>query len=539
MARKEGTPRGPQAGPAGEPQSVRIAYLFIPLPDFIPVPDRYNAQFAASHVDEDFGRRERTPSIPLDDDHSVTASLVFHQLEAPMAVERIALGVSAAARAFQWDEKVSSGTNRGQKPTEAVTVLEAAFAISNREEVSELLSVAAARVEDVQRALYVGAQLVLPPLTVRRLPPTVFFAVREAQPGETTPSWPIRDELGTVVNFKSAVFRQPEEVSEERLQAVTVAHSRGRTGPFGPLPDLRREYFLALEAGNTVAAAVLVGATAEILFRELHLHLCWEEGLDPRSYVEAAARLPISDLVRGEFHARLGGRWNEHQRGPVADWSMLIARLRNRVLHTGYRPDREEIDAASTAYVALERFIGDRLAASLRKYPLTAIGFLGRDGLARRGVERAFERTMAATFGPADPNKNFARWRREVGRHDQDGPWEGELASALLTLVLYLNGAAEWFLIDAHAGLACRAATPRLNRNQAQDIGRIRAAIAASDAAEHVTVRFERPGTPLDPAPRWIPAHSVMSTMPISRFPVSILPPHLKRKSSVEQNDSR
>jgi len=65
--------------------------------------------------------------------------------------------------------------------------------------------------------------------------------------------------------------------------------------------------------------------------------------------------------------------------------------LRNRVLHGGYVPDRNEARSALDAADVLSKFIGDRILDRSNMFPRSALIVFGLDGLERRGADEGME----------------------------------------------------------------------------------------------------------------------------------------------------
>ena len=128
---------------------------------------------------------------------------------------------------------------------------------------------------------------------------------------------------------------------------------------------------------------ILVAAACEVLLDVLLLALLWESGQTP----EEAASLfrlgeSITRRIKTHYHRRIGGTWQLDQPGPVRGWFERVADLRNRCLHTGLRPSRDDAIAAMDSGDALRLFIIERLkdSTNVKKFPLTANFFLDSKG---------------------------------------------------------------------------------------------------------------------------------------------------------------
>jgi hypothetical protein len=269
-------------------------------------------------------------------------------------------------------------------------------------------------------------------------------------------------------------FRGPE-LTQEQLRQLSQAFNDCSPNLFTAFGDMRREGRLAYARGENLSAIILAGAAAEALLVEIMLLMMWEEDLDCAS---VAKILDIKDTVTkkvaSQFAGRLGGQWNIKQPGPIRDWRIRLADLRNRAVHGGYTPDDRMIQTAYESLEALERYIGDRLAANMREYPATTQIFLGADGLARRGKLAAFQETVRRenSYLPPAPGQYFRRWNEEVSRI-RAGRHVGSAENADLFLVRYPNGLHRWFIQDNNSGLAAQVAPPELEEKLAAQVAKL------------------------------------------------------------------
>lgn len=105
--------------------------------------------------------------------------------------------------------------------------------------------------------------------------------------------------------------------------------------------------------------------------------------------------------LNSAYGPRLGGRWNtDDDKTPVGDWWQNAQIVRGRVMHAGYVPGAIEAGRARDAAVALDEYVGDRLAVARYRYPMTAYTRLGIPGLSRRGALSARFRRILTDIEP-------------------------------------------------------------------------------------------------------------------------------------------
>ncbi|MGR6584750.1 hypothetical protein ACT89R_29525 (plasmid) [Rhodococcus qingshengii] len=138
--------------------------------------------------------------------------------------------------------------------------------------------------------------------------------------------------------------------------------------------------------GTNAEAVVQLGIACEVLFDGLLSMMLWESGKSPEEAAASFSR-DITPRIKNEYTPLLGGApFNLQAAGPLKTWFDDVAGVRNRVVHANHRPTDEETITAFAAVDGLVTFFGDKLAAKWSKFPLTTFGFIGSDGLAKRGV---------------------------------------------------------------------------------------------------------------------------------------------------------
>ncbi|MFC0316242.1 hypothetical protein ACFQNE_17060 [Gordonia phosphorivorans] len=225
------------------------------------------------------------------------------------------------------------------------------------------------------RSYRVVAPRPLPELTIRRLFPTVLIFKRAPDETEVTFVGITVLEDGAPPNLGGLV----SEVGTDYAmfdQAAGLQSRLDRLDPLARYLECRTDAGYALHGVGSFRDAVIhLGIACEVLFDGLLGMLMWEEGVS----IDDAAEVFSSTIVtriKNEFHTRLGGTWRL-DRGELGDWSRKVADVRNRVVHSGYRPSVAEAIEAEAAADALRDFAAGRLSALGRKYPNANVVFFG------------------------------------------------------------------------------------------------------------------------------------------------------------------
>ena len=206
----------------------------------------------------------------------------------------------------------------------------------------------------------------------------------------------------------------------------------------------------------------------------------------------------------------------------MQNWRTKLADLRNAAVHGGQTPDDEEIETAFKALIELERHLGDRLVANMRRYPGTTQLFLGPQGLDRRGKAASFGSMLSAdeSYLPPEPGIYFRRWNQEVARI-RAKRFIGNPENAEILLVSYPNGLHRWFIQDNDNGLAAQIPEPALEPKLAKQVLKVKARPAIVPISTLIRGATVAPTKTLN----WSPIGEVNPAHPYRRWQVCLIPP--------------
>lgn len=458
-------------GTSADPPVVlsHIAYFFVPLPDPLGLPDKFVVRVAEDAPAEWYHTGEGPPPPPV----HLAGSLMFHKAERPsLDADGLSVLFDVAAKALLAPE--GSDPKVGvERPTADMTVVEMAIGFDMPPDTAEgsesgdgpdepfWLAVSDAfdrgleRVRDVQRSYYM----------VRRQP--IRLVAREAMPFAVPCGIrQVFDDRGEPLEFRAPMsmfllhmnvsFRDEDLADEEQDVLFTAMHHQSANGLFASYLDFVREAEVAISRDGAYRAAVLFTATAcEVLLDDLLAHMLWQERVRPED--AAAVFQPwLTTRVKTQYHARLGGIWSLERPGPVRDWFVDVAGLRNRVVHSGYDPSLDEARTSVEAAHALNAYLCDLLSEKTGPYPRTAVVLPGVGGLRRRGKWTRRLADLADDPAEVPWTVTFARWRQALQREREDSPVavRPTVADAWIYLVVRPGGHRQWILHDRTAGLA-------------------------------------------------------------------------------------
>lgn len=282
-------------------------------------------------------------------------SLKFWQIDASAQAleERTGLGFTAARLAFpDYFDEPSSNENWATEPMAVpVTVVEASC-VRYEVDAPETLDIprlmleqAIERVQQVQRACsYVSGRTVRP-LTLQTLPLSIPLATATVTAHGFVPNGGVNLYL-LPANMRAIAVRS--DFAEDDMDRVNsfVARAEGFLG--GALAS-QSEARLALTFRGDTRASVLASATGcEILLDDLLRHLLWEDGRRPEDCVHIFYdRGQVTTTLKRALkytQVLVKGDWNTAQQPDLKAWQHEIARVRNTVVHAGYRPTLEQAE---------------------------------------------------------------------------------------------------------------------------------------------------------------------------------------------------
>ena len=377
----------------------RLVVFFIALPDPLPIPD--GAIFTFTHLDTYVRELEG---------HMMAQQAGGPRVEwAGQNFSSLRFWRTPVERLF-WDEKHDAPwrimrrthpflMNEGKSEeghTDArehlalelgayTTVVEAVTPLSRHRDdaMTDAFEQCFGHIDTFVRAYRLYSRQVMPSLTRERLAPLIPYATRTLV-GE--PRW---GDVGLFLLHENVGPQAAETLDTSELDVFNVFQEvTSRNHPFVLFAERSLDARVAFSRDGRFGDVVInIQTSIEVLLDALLSLLLWEEGMSP----EEAARDVFSDdgfakRVRTHFHARLGGDWRTESGGAMTVWAVDVARMRGRVVHSGYRPSREEAQQALDTAQRVEDFVRQRVAHVRTRYPRTALLLLGRPGLERIGV---------------------------------------------------------------------------------------------------------------------------------------------------------
>ena len=176
------------------------------------------------------------------------------------------------------------------------------------------------------------------------------------------------------------------------------------------------------EQGDYASGSILLWTGLEVLSDSFLSVMLWEQHLvdesQPGAVESARSHFRDSTAVqraRKELPRLLGGDWSSHA-SPWVRAHRDAYQLRNRIIHSGYRPTRAEAELARKSVDTVQRFLFDRLAGRASVFPRAAQLIVGTDGMERRGLSGGkFGRFITQRAQKEAPwLEAWATWHREL-----------------------------------------------------------------------------------------------------------------------------
>jgi hypothetical protein len=160
-----------------------------------------------------------------------------------------------------------------------------------------------------------------------------------------------------------------------------------RREPYIPTRQWRARAERRRYEGDAADSVISFQVAAETLLYETWRLLMVDEG-QTTEYINRVTEkdLPFKSLLIRELHGKLGGNWDvTHTSSPVGIYWENLYLLRSKILHAGYYPHDGDAEEAEKAFLALERFVEERLRQKQKAFPRTLLAKVGREELSRRG----------------------------------------------------------------------------------------------------------------------------------------------------------
>lgn len=504
-----GNPAGAHFPVHGSPD---LIHLYIPLPDPIRVPDRtlLPVSYAWNPMADD-GACFRLPSRD-GVQYAARQIIIFHQDEVQFDLEPAKAAMKIMAFALEKSGSLAPAGARSpelsitQTTAEVVCVLDPSQADPVNHGLEQALDV----IRDFQTYYHLFTKIPTRRVTRKILPPFIPMIRRTAdKPDEWKGELLHLNNGGTTLH--SALT---PAMSAEQLKILLKHNETSRAEVFKAFVLMRQEALASYAAGSNSATCLFIAIAAETLLTELFLLLSWEDDADLKRTASALGeRDNISRRLLSELASMLKGDWDRGGKGPIGEWQLRVATLRNDVAHSGKIPSDPEIEVALTTLSDLEAYVGDQLAKEVNRYPLVSNMFLGNDGLERRNKLKRWKSASAKVQFPRHASHLFSRWKTEVQRI-RSGPHIGRLSESTTTVVLFGNGAERWYLVDDGFDLSCPVDAPALDPGTRSNLDKIRA--EGRFDVTSVAVPFCKPTPPT--TPKWMPSYQVLPTTSIGRW---------------------
>lgn len=462
---------------------IRLAYFFVPLPEALPFEDGFTLTI---HRILDIAVIEALSESETDDDAAlfreyleISASLKLWHSSAQFTK------ISAINQLFEVAHKAlpnlpdPADRNRETSLTVDSTVVELAVPLD--EDLDDPLSAAFDRglyhLREFQRAYYTATRIPVRLTTREQLPPVVPFAIRTIT--SSNDEWPQHLSIFHLNTNLEPLIRG-ELLDECEIERVHQAlEAQPGYWVFASFLDQWRRAHNALEAEGDYQASVIYAAiAAEVLLDDLLSHLVWEEGVRPED-AGGVFQDGLAKRVRSQYHPRVGGTWNSNGGGPIKSWYRDIAALRHRVVHAAYEPTIDEARVSLQALKSLQDFIVSRLTsdANIRRYPRTAMAFIGRDGLQHLGQWMSRLEDLQG-----DPNEppwvaTFARWKATMQKSRGSTPadsLEPKAEESIVVAVFHPGDKVVWVLHHYATAMAHVAEPPvHLSSEQSESLNQL------------------------------------------------------------------
>lgn len=246
----------------------------------------------------------------------------------------------------------------------------------------------------------------------------------------------------------------PEELTSEqsaRLSSNLALSSQPH--PLRRYASIRNDAAIAQRVhGDQRMAIILIATACEILINSVLQSVMWETDKALNSSAKNFHRqVPASKRIQ-KFSGYFGASWGLKTTPELIRWDEDIARVRNRVVHTGSHPEKNEVDRASAAMDGLLKLFKMRLENHVQQYPRTLSWLVGDQ------VQKLSPQSVQVILDARNRNEPnwvnlIENWSKAIeARNEKPHP---ELPLGPPRIVIYEDFSAGWIAADAGKTHAC------------------------------------------------------------------------------------
>lgn len=197
-------------------------------------------------------------------------------------------------------------------------------------------------------------------------------------------------------------------------------------GPFVRAIELQSQAEIYRRAsGDYKVAIILYAAACESLIDDLLQHLLWEKGLLPHEAAEEFMnRRKKSNVVQPKSARTLvtislyplltGQSWKSAKQKSIVNWLNQVVAVRNDIVHNAFEPQYLEMYQCEEAVLEFHQFLASAIFGVRHRFPITAIAFLGEDGLANSDDWKSLKGLAGTSKKVRERMERFRRWSNHV-----------------------------------------------------------------------------------------------------------------------------
>ena len=164
--------------------------------------------------------------------------------------------------------------------------------------------------------------------------------------------------------------------------------------------------------GDDIGALLAYATACELAIVNVTLVLAWEDGMQPEDAARKFRDMSATKLLTSLCHP-LGGKWSVDDPGFAQDWRVHVSEVRNKIMHTGFRPTYDEVAYAHQALEALMTTIPARLIGKWKRFPKTLSILVSRQSIDLYASKKALPKIIDDLENRSHASEvEFAAWRK-------------------------------------------------------------------------------------------------------------------------------
>lgn len=209
----------------------------------------------------------------------------------------------------------------------------------------------------IQSYLLVTKDIDVYPIALRMLDVSVFFRIVEVN------EWTYNECL--LLLHRNIDYVKPKLTEEKEIEILNKCSLIGEDNPLSASEELMLRAKYNFENGFFVESITNAQSSFESLIKVFFKNFLEHEKKTEKEVIDIIENIAFIKIIKNEMNIRLGGKWSIKEFShPIGKWYTIAYCIRNRILHSGYKPTFDEtqdaLDSCTEAVFYCKRLLEKR-----------------------------------------------------------------------------------------------------------------------------------------------------------------------------------